>query len=167
MIRVCPTRPYLFAAGVPVSAGQRLLAAEEMELLGAADEWSRLRTGMPPALVRRVPGSPPACVLCGKPPGGLPHLTASCPGTAGARADLREESSLVRSSLTGASNEGEWVALVFSAAVGLEDLKAAVRFAAGVVRRVQEAGGAEGGDELEDYQGDDQHSEESLEEEKE
>ena len=139
MARACPGSPFLVTGGIPISAGMRLLEAEELEALPAADDWSRLRAGMPPELVAKERGQPARCVLCGQTPGGLAHLTASCQGTEAPRATLRRESPAVRQHLGTQSNDGEWVALIFSGTVAVSDLKLFVGFAAELVRLVRAA----------------------------
>ena len=94
---------------------------------------------MPPELIIKERGHPVRCVLCGQTPGGLAHLTASCQGTEAPRENLRRKSPAVRQHLDTQSNDGEWVAMIFSGTVAVGDLKIFVGFAAEVVRLVRAA----------------------------
>ena len=131
------THLHLLAQHGPTSAGARLLAAGDLVLLQAADDWERLRLGLIQCVA--IPSVSKCCKLCGMLNADLSHLLASCSFLSPARACFLSSCDAAWLRLLRDAPEAEWVTALCSADIDLPRLRTAVIYASHAVAALKKA----------------------------
>ena len=141
MAQESPGLPHIYIGLSPLSAGELLLREGDMEAVWDADEWGKLRLGITATVTAAGGGGARNCIFCGQAGGGLGHVAASCPRTAGARHAYLKTISAARRQELEKAGDGTWQLCVFSVEADVSDLGAAVRFGATIGRLLAETVG--------------------------
>ena len=124
----CRVHVHMLQQHTPISASARLLNADLLNYLYAADSWEKLRLG----LVTSCISKPAVCKLCGR-AGSLGHVLATCTQTSLRRVDLLCSVDPEWRYALYAALPGDWPGALLSPHLPLQRLAAAVVYCMHVV----------------------------------